>query len=460
MAARQDQTMQILSICLVGLVVILGGFLIAVNRWKADAVQQAAAAETKAREAQNALATKQAESEAFLGMMGFKQFDSLPDVQKQFDADMANYGANFAETDRKYRVILETLAAEIQNSAEQESQAKKRLQEAEEQRKQEVAQKDAQIAEFKKQVDAIKSDNAKLRQTFNDARVAFEKKREELEQTLAKSRADARKQIDDVSAKLQETETVLTTKDENLKKLLEERKQSDPSFEVSDGRVTWVNQRNRTVWINLGEADSLRPQVTFSVYEQDLADAGKSEKKGSIEVVRLLDDHLAEARITGDSISDPIMPGDQLYSQVWNRGKQVHFALTGSIDIDGDGKNDVDIAKDLIALNGGVVDAVLEADGTRKGEMTAETRYLVLGEYPKTGAEQASEKRKGWKDMNKEAETIGVETITLQEFLNQMGYKPLNRTVGLGKNSDATGANSIGGTGKFRERSPYGSSGR
>ena len=138
------------------------------------------------------------------------------------------------------------------------------------------------------------------------------------------------------------------------------------------------------MWINLGTADSLRRQVTFSVYDADQHDAAKATKKGSIEVTRLLGEHMAEARITEDDPTNPILTGDNIYSQVWHRGKKLHFALTGFIDFDGDGQSDMQLARDLIELNGGVVDAYLNDDGTVEGEITANTRYLVLGDVPES----------------------------------------------------------------------------
>ena len=38
---------------------------------------------------------------------------------------------------------------------------------------------------------------------------------------------------------------------------------------------------------------------------------------------------MAEARITKDDPTNPILTGDNIYSQVWHRGKKLHFALTG-----------------------------------------------------------------------------------------------------------------------------------
>ncbi|MCA9240170.1 MAG: hypothetical protein KDA37_08225 [Planctomycetales bacterium] len=459
MAARQDQTLQIIAIILTGLVVVFFALTIWFYTQNDNYRQEAEAANQKASEKENAARQFQGEAEAYLSYMGFKPFEDKAAVDSQFKADMENFAGTFGEEERKYRLVLETFSKEIENSAEQESDAKRRLQELEEQRDSQLAEKDKEIAEFKKQVDATKADNARLRQEFQSARDAFEKKREELEQVIAKSRVNYRKQLEAEKAKLDATEETLAKTKVALEEQLEIRQQEDPSFEVADGRVTWVNQRNRTVWINLGEADSLRPQITFSVYEQDLDDAGRAEKKASIEVVRLLDEHLAEARITDDSNRNPIMPGDHIYSQVWHRGKQLHFALAGVIDLDGDGRNDVQAAKDLIRLNGGAIDAVQEADGSVDGEVTVKTRYLVLGGFPKAGAYRAAEISKGYKDMSDEAEAYGVEQITLQEFLDQMGYRTLDRTTGLGDNLRGSDFESKDGA-RFRPRSAYAPIGR
>ena len=70
---------------------------------------------------------------------------------------------------------------------------------------------------------------------------------------------------------------------------------------------------------------------------------------------------MAEARITQDDPKNPIITGDQVYSQVWHRGKKLRFALTGIIDFDNDGVSDMQLARELIELNGGIVDAYVRA---------------------------------------------------------------------------------------------------
>ena len=75
---------------------------------------------------------------------------------------------------------------------------------------------------------------------------------------------------------------------------------------------------------------------------------------------------MAEARVTEDDATNPILTGDRIYSQVWQPGKKLHFALTGLIDLDGDTRSDMQLARELIELNGGVVDAYVADEGGRR----------------------------------------------------------------------------------------------
>ena len=110
--------------------------------------------------------------------------------------------------------------------------------------------------------------------------------------------------------------------------------------------------------------------------------AGKDAKKGTIEVTQILGDHLAEARIIDDSLIDPLVPGDKIYTPLWDPGHPERFAIAGKIDIDGDGRDDHERLKNLILLSGGVVDADLQPDGKQTGTMTVDTRDLIIGPAP------------------------------------------------------------------------------
>ena len=64
------------------------------------------------------------------------------------------------------------------------------------------------------------------------------------------------------------------------------------------------------------------------------------------------------------------------------------------------------------------------------GEITVNTRYLVRGDHPE-GANEAV-LQEAWTKMSDDAQTNGVEVITLDKFLNQIGYAPDDRVVHLG----------------------------
>ena len=88
------------------------------------------------------------------------------------------------------------------------------------------------------------------------------------------------------------------------------------------------------------------------------------------------------------------------------------------------------------------------------------TRYLVLGEGPESNLQ--GKLMDGWQKMSQEALELGVESITLAEFLGQMGYKPQDRMVELGEGATARdfparpeGSSRPVVTPRFRARTPY-----
>jgi len=286
------------------------------------------------------------------------------------------------------------------------------------------------IAEFSKKMKQVEADAASERTKFAKQYEEINAAKVEIEAMLE----EKRNQIDEAASKSSTVQSELNEKIGKMERLVDILKTNqldpDPFAQPADGVIRYVNQRNHTVWVNLGEADDLRPQVTFSVYDGDQNDALSAERKGSIEITRILSNHMAEGTITDDQAIRPLMSGDKIYSQVWNRGRQVGFAITGVIDFDDDGRSDLDELKKIITINNGKVDAVPGENGTIDGKMTVDTRYLILGSHP-SDARQGN-LRVAWEKMSAEAATLGIETITLDEFLSLMGWQPDRRTVRLG----------------------------
>ena len=91
---------------------------------------------------------------------------------------------------------------------------------------------------------------------------------------------------------------------------------SSPRPLVPCGEIIWVSQPNRIVWINRGLRDNLTRLLQFQVFSGDTADIAKGVKKATIEVTQITGDHEAQTRILNDNTSDPIMPGDKIYTSL------------------------------------------------------------------------------------------------------------------------------------------------
>ena len=171
------------------------------------------------------------------------------------------------------------------------------------------------------------------------------------------------------------------------------------SFEVPSGSIQLVDMDTQLVWINRGEADSLRKGTTFSVYKQINKGVarGVQDIKGSIEVTRVggdLGPHQAEARITRSKITEPMVPGDPIYTPLWRPGLKEKFAFVGLVDLDNDGVSDRDVLHELVdASNGQIVDEV-DDKGERHppaGGMGVSTKFLVIGKIPDVGESKPNE---------------------------------------------------------------------
>lgn len=465
MAARQDQGLQIGLIVSIFLLIV--SFVFAYVYWKSysDATQQIAQLNTNLSGVQQAQNQLQTEAEAMRQAMGFGANDNAQDVASAVEEDMKLFGAGTAEENRSYRAILKAIHQELQDTAKREAAAKDQIKDLTNRLQAVEGETAQQIAQFKAALDKAQADLAAERASFTKDRENLERTKQELMAKVDDQKSNFEAQLASRNQEFADLQTKYDKSERARENLKAEREQVSGSFEVADGRVSWVNQ-NGTVWINLGEADALRPQITFSVFDGDETDAAKAEKKGSIEVTRILGEHMAEARITDDDPRNPILTGDAIYSQVWHRGKKLRFAITGIIDIDGDGTHDLELARNLIQMNGGELDAYVDDQGQVQGEMSVNTRYLVLGKFPESGSEARFQD--AWNFMNEDAATNGVETITLDDFLNQMGYRPQDRTVRLDSRATAsdfppralegsTGAGSA--TSPFRPRTPYNSGG-
>jgi hypothetical protein len=214
-------------------------------------------------------------------------------------------------------------------------------------------------------------------------------------------------------------------------------------FQYAQGKVDNVAQGGELIYINLGRADLLRPGVIFGVIDGDTTRISEAKPKARIEVVAIVDEHQARCRLLADRTKAIILVGDAIYSPAWQPGKEVEFALVGSMDIDGDGKDDRTIVKDLIRKAGGKVTADLLPTGKLEGRLSEQTRFLVKGEDFKvrggaldtaTGKldEATSEAGKKRSELEAQARAYSISTISLDKLLGWIRDANSNDVIPLG----------------------------
>lgn len=201
------------------------------------------------------------------------------------------------------------------------------------------------------------------------------------------------------------------------------------------GKVTSVT--SGFVYINLGSADSVKPGLTFSVFGVGTDGKAEGERKGGIEVVSVLDTHLSMCRVleVADPGRYPILTADQIFNPSWSPGLRQHVAITGLVDLTGDGRdNTLQFVRDL-ERQGVIVDAYLDLrDVTIKGRgVTGQTSYLVLGEMPQfnvgeslgagANAERKKEIATRMSELQTDANRLGVQIVPARRFLTMIGYR-------------------------------------
>jgi len=431
MAAKENQGLQAIVIVLTIFLLLTGVGLLLVNNARKTSVAQVADLQTQQTESRASEAKMQAEANNYKAWIGFPEDALYDSLEPQFGEDKTRFGLGVDEASRQYKTMLQNVFEEKEKLVKNEANAKAEVKSLKEKLLALESEKEAQVKEHLTALEKAKQD-------LNDVQTKAKQQYDEISaknNDIAKSMQEDRTKHEDETAKVNAEKTAVETANVKLERQVDKLREGVPSpdqfAQPADGRVTWVNQRYGKVWIDLGSSDGLRPQVTFSIAAEGNADAEQAEKKGSIEVIRVLDAHMAEAQITSDDPKNPILTGDRIYSQVWDRGRTVGFAIAGKIDLDKDGKDDLQRLKDIVAANSGRVDAAPDEAGALQGELKIDTRYLVLGEYPVGTQARDDGLRGSWKTLSEDAERLGIETIPLEEFVKLMGWRIDNRSVAM-----------------------------
>ncbi len=438
--ARENQALQIALIFFVITTIFFGVFMFVCYSNSTKATARATANAESAKRATDGLRLATRDIEELKKMIGVAETDDIDRVRDQSAADMIKYAATFPEETRNYRGTLEQMFKALRGKDQllnSEMASVKELKAFNEARDSVMQPK---LDAFDNTAEAAVQAKQSAIDEFNDDRERMQGEKDRIFADLQ----DTWKRRDEVlDAKQGEVDTITKRKNELEGKLaqattkLKEVTNKDPK--EFDGEIRWINQARKTVWVNLGWADSLMSQTIFSIYPNNAGEVTQNAVKASIEITQVLGNHLAEGRIVSDSHIDPIMPGDKINSPVWSPGEKLHFAITGIIELDSDGRDDTQRLHTLIEMNGGVIDAKMDAKGKRQGQIGINTRYLVLGAEPEGESPEIFD---DYSKMGRRAKELGVERISLQKLLDLMGWKSEAAVLQYGSGAKGFGVQS------------------
>lgn len=458
MASRENQGITAALIVFVMLTIATGTTAYLMYRKAEELRTSEASARTSLQTAQAATRTAADHKNILLSLLGkgtLARVDMDPlvtgdadmtAVLAEFDQHMINWGEGLPTEGRNYISVASHIASAIQQKNNAVTDTK--------QENQTLHASSAQVKiDEQKRVDAALVAQTAAEKSLMDLRTSFDEQLAsftaqqntdattlaDLRRTRQTEQAAAQKEVADLRGEVSQQQTALIDAITRLKK--GDKQDTD----TPDGQITLVNVEGRTVWIDLGGEDGLRVKTTFVVFERGETGLQTAKVKGKIEVLQVAGDHRAECKIVDEpDVGNPILPGDLIYSKIWQRGGRLHVSLAGFMDIDGDKISDRDYIRSLLTLNGGIVDAELFDDGHSEGRISEDTRYHVIGE-PGEG-----DQLKEFQILHSQAVSNNVEEISYKKLLELIGYEPGGRRVTLGPNASVEADKQ----GIFRPRSP------
>lgn len=194
----------------------------------------------------------------------------------------------------------------------------------------------------------------------------------------------------------------------------------DDRVEGFDGRVVLVDETERTAVLSCPSTRGLRPGLVLYVYDAKDSAPQLGSRKATVEVTSVDGPTTARARIRGDAVSNPVLAGDTVASNLWIPGFSPEIVVVGYVTLDDDAKQDTDRLKTLLESRGArIIDAV-----------TPLTTMVVDAGKPKPVA-GVDGLPKGWRDADnkrydlqiKQARDLGVRIVGIDAVLDMLGLQ-------------------------------------
>lgn len=243
---------------------------------------------------------------------------------------------------------------------------------------------------------------------------------DQLETTLAQTRADFDRQRTELLAQLTEWRRRVEA-DEQI-------------MDVPDGRIVYVDHARNEVRTTLNRRQGARERMQFAIFDRDSPGLPTDRPKATIELIRVTDSGSIGRILDTRTLSNPIRDNDLVYSAAWSPDQPQRFALIGKMDIDRDGVDDREDLKRLIRQAGGVIDYDLPPPGVgfESGEISGLTTFYVIDERepirPPTGSASdfpGTETQEWLQKKSSALETAqqnGVRPINIGRLLAYLGY--------------------------------------
>jgi hypothetical protein len=348
-------------------------------------------------------------------------------VARSYEDALAKRASDYAELEKR-----------LDQQTKELDKAQKDIVQAREERDQARKDFDKNLEKLKEQAKADLSGDRKTIEELRNEIIRLGGERETKVKEIDEARQKLVKDLHKRDTLIKQLREELTRRTEELLAMRAKTSEA-PTAMRTDWKIIRMDARGTMPYVNLGSADQVKPQLTFSIHGVNLEGRPNPASKGTLEIVNVMGEHLSQARITSvkDPNRDPILKGDVLYNPFWNPYLKKHVAVAGLVDLStGTGARDPERGiQDFIRQlerQGVIVDAWLDPkDYSIKGPgITVQTDYLILGEGPEfygtvsdRNLDVAKKWEKGLGEMKKQAADSGVPMKGLRKYLEEIGYK-------------------------------------
>jgi len=290
---------------------------------------------------------------------------------------------------------------------------------------------------------------------FAMQRDALRKEKDDLKKLLDTEKTDRAKDKEELEEKIVAIEKKLKNKDleaQNLSNQLALTKTQGNEVAKnirSDFRIVSIDRFGSQPYINIGSADMVKTQDTFSIHAIGPDGRPRPEVKGTVEVINVVGEHLSQCRVltVKDTGRDPIMKGDVVFNPTWNPQARKRIAVLGIIDLTGDGKDQIYEFIRQMERQGVIIDAFLDPttfEVRNTPGITPKTDFLIEGDgldavtAPRGMTPEKTEAlNKAIKEMRTSAKENGVISVDLRKYLEMSGFRVPKNYFQMGPNSNA-----------------------